>query len=84
MAVNEPVPLTGEIPVQVSPVPGMTVIATVPLKPLTGVIVTVHVIEDPTVVEGGAQLIAAAKSVKLKVAVAVCAREPLVPVTVRT
>ncbi len=70
VAVKEPVPLAGLIPEQVSPGDEVSVNATVPLNPLDGVIVTVQLIEDPTVVEGGVQLSVIVKSTKLKVAVA--------------
>jgi hypothetical protein len=84
VAVNDPVPLVGDTPVQFNPEDAVVVSATVPVNPLTAVIVTVHVIEEPTVVVCGVQLIAAVKSVKLNVAVVEWDRDPDVPVMVRT
>ena len=83
VAVNEPVPLAGEIPVQVKPELAVTVSVTVPLNPFRGVTVTVQLIDEPTVVDDGLHATVVVKSWKLKFAVAVCTRDPLVPVIVR-
>ncbi len=56
--------------------------ATVPVKPLTGATVIVEVAAVPAVVVTDVGLAVTVKSVTLTVTVAVCDREPLVPVTV--
>jgi len=58
-----------------------TVSETVPLKPFNAVRVMIDAPEDPVAVSAG-ELALITKSWKLKVAVAVRVREPLVPVTV--
>jgi hypothetical protein len=78
LAVPEPEIVLGEIGLQVRPVGIVSVRVTVPEKLLTAVTVMVEVAEAPTVAEG--EVAAIVKSTKLNVAVAVCTREPLVPV----
>ncbi len=53
---------------------------TVPAKPLRAVTVTVDIAEEPTADAGEVAVIV--KSTKLKAAVDVCEREPLIPVIV--
>jgi hypothetical protein len=60
----------------------VSVSATVPVNPLTAATVIVDVADTPTVTAAG-DVAAIAKSVTLKVAVAVWTSEPLVPVIVR-
>jgi hypothetical protein len=57
------------MPEQFSPAEGVIVRATFPLKPLTPVTVTVHVIEEPTGADAGVQMMLTVKSVTLNVAV---------------
>lgn len=78
LAVPEPVTLAGVIGPHVRPAGTVSVRPTVPLNPLRKVIVIVEVAEDPAFAVG--ELAAIVKSTKLKVAVVVCARVPLVPV----
>jgi hypothetical protein len=80
--VPDPVTLAGVIFPQVRPEGIVSVRLVVPAKPFTAVIVIVEFIDDPTFVAAGVDA-AILKSWKLKVAVALCFREPLVPVTVR-
>ena len=61
----------------------MSVRVTTPAKLLTAVIVIVEEADWPALTAAGEDA-AMVKSRKLKVAVAVCTREPLVPVTVST
>ncbi len=68
---------------QVSPAGTVSVNVTTPAKPLTAAMVIVEVADWPALTVAGAEA-AIVKSTKLKVAVAVWTRLPLVPVTVRT
>jgi hypothetical protein len=55
--------------------------ATVPVKPFTGAIVIVDVAAVPTLTLAVVGLAVTEKSVTMKVTVAVCESDPLVPVT---
>ena len=78
LAVPEPEMVLGEIGLQVRPVGTVSVRVTEPENPLRALTVIVDVAEAPTVAEG--EVAAMVKSTKLKVAVAVWTRDPLVPV----
>src|SRR6266567_5643578 len=70
--------------VQLRPVDGetVTVSATVPVNPLTGETVIVEVPVPPTGIVTDVGLAVTVKSLTVTVTVAVCERDPLVPVTV--
>ena len=78
----DPVTLVGVMAPQVNPDGTVSVRETVPAKPLSAVTVMVEVADVPALTDAG-ELAAMVKSTKLKVAVAECVSEPLVPVTVR-
>jgi hypothetical protein len=82
VAVPEPVTVPGVIAPQVRPAGTVSVSVTTPAKPFRAVMVIVEVAELGSATVG--EVAAIVKSTKLKVAVAVWTREPLVPVTVRT
>lgn len=81
LAVPEPVTLAGVIVPQLSPVGTVSLRVTVPANPFRPVTVMVDVSEDLTTAAVGV-VAATVKSTKLKVAVAVCDVEPLMPATV--
>src|SRR2546426_10910757 len=81
-AVPDPVMLVGIIAPQVSPDGIVSVRATLPVKPFSAIIVIVEVGVCPTFTGGGEEAVTV-KSTKLNVAVVVCTRELLVPITVR-
>src|SRR5207253_10393859 len=81
VAVPALVTLVGVIAPQVKLVGGVSVNETVPVKPLTAATVIVDVAEVPAVTAAG-EVADSVKSVTVKVAVAECDREPLVPVMV--
>jgi hypothetical protein len=74
--------LNGVIAPQVRPTGTVSVKATVPAKPFNAPTVIVEVAEEPALTAAG-DVAAIVKSTKLKVAVAVRTRAPLVPVIVR-
>ena len=82
VAVPDPVTVPGVIAPQVSPAGTVSVSVTTPANPFNAAIVIVEVADDPTATAAG-DVAAIVKSWKLNVAVAVCTRAPLVPVTVR-
>ena len=82
VAVPEPVTVPGVIAPHVNPAGTVSVRVTTPAKPLTAVIVIVETADWPALTAAG-DVAAIVKSRKMKVAVAVWTREPLVPVTVR-
>ena len=82
VAVPEFVTLVGVIAPQVRFAGTVSVRATVPVKPLTAVIVIVEVAETPALTAAG-EVAAIVKSVTVKVAVVEWVRVPLVPVIVR-
>ena len=82
VAVPELVTLDGVMAPQVRFAGTASVRVTVPVKPLTAVIVIVDVAETPTVTAAG-EVAAIVKSVTIKVAVVEWLRVPLVPVIVR-
>ncbi len=82
VAVPEFVMLVGVIAPQVRFAGTVSVRATVPVKPLTAVIVIVEVAETPALTAAG-EVAAIVKSVTVKVAVVEWVRVPLVPVIVR-
>ena len=83
VAVPEPpLILLGVIGPQVRPEGAMSVRATEPVKPFTGVTVTLETAEDPTFTSAG-RLAAIMKSWKMKVAFAEWTSDVLVPMTVR-
>src|SRR5204863_106815 len=82
VAVPEPVTVPGVMAPQVNPAGTVSVSVTTPAKPLTAVIVIVETADWPALTAAG-DVAAMVKSRKMKVAVAVWTREPLVPVTVR-
>jgi hypothetical protein len=75
--------LIGVIGPQLRPVATGSVRLVVPLKPFTAVMVIVEVTDVPAFTATGVDA-AMVKSWNRKVMVALCFREPLVPVTVRT
>lgn len=83
VAVPELVTLVGEIAPQVRPLGTVSVRLTVPVNPLTAVIVIVDVAETPVFTAAG-EVAAIVKSVTVKVAVAEWESVPAVPVTVNT
>jgi hypothetical protein len=83
VAVPEPVIEPGVIAPQVRPAGTVSVRVTTPANPLAAVIVIVELADWPTLTAAGEDA-AIVKSTKLKVAVAVWTKEPLVPVTVKT
>ena len=82
VAVPEFVTLPGVIAPQVRLAGTVSVRVTVPVKPLTAVIVIVELADTPALAEAG-EVAAMVKSVTVKVAVAECDRLPTVPVIVR-
>ena len=82
VAVPEPVTVPGVIAPHVNPAGTVSVSVTTPANPLTAVIVIVETADEPALTGAGLDA-AIVKSTKVKVAVAVWTREPLVPVTVR-
>ena len=83
VAVPALVILGGVIAPQVRFAGTVSVKATVPENPFSAPIVIVDVTDVPTVTAAG-EVAEIVKSLTAKVAVAVCTREPLVPVSVRT
>ncbi len=81
VAVPEPVTEPGVIAPQLRLAGTVSVRVTTPEKPFNAVIVIVDVAELPTVTAAG-ELAVIEKSTKLNTAVAVCTRDPLVPVIV--
>jgi len=74
--------LFGLIASQVRPVEAMSVRLTVPTKPFNEPMMTLELADEPTFEVAGERAVIM-KSTKLKVAVAECDRELLVPVIVR-
>ena len=77
----EPATLFGVMVPHPSPVGTVSVSETVPVNPLTALIVTVVVAATPATVVG--EVADSVKSWNLRVTVALCAKDPLVPVIVR-
>jgi len=83
VAVPDPVTEPGVVGPHVRPAGTVSVSVTTPVNPLTAVIVIVEVADWPALAAAGDDA-AMVKSLKVKVAVAVWTREPLVPVIVKT
>src|SRR3989442_1137983 len=82
VAVPDPVMLLGVMAPQDRPLGVTSVRPTVPANPLSGAMVIVVLADGPALTAAG-DVAAIVKSLKLSVAVVVCTRELLVPVTVR-
>lgn len=82
VAVSETRTLFGLIASQEMPLGAMSVRLTVPTKPFNEPMITLELADEPTV-EAAGECAVIVKSTKLKVAVAECDRDSLVPVIVR-
>jgi hypothetical protein len=82
IAEPEPVTFVGVVAPQMRPDEVLTLKVTVPLNPLTGVTVTVELVDCPTFVGAGEEE-TIVKSWTRRIAIAEWMREPLVPVSVR-